>query len=177
MLISEFEGPSPISLADAGEVNYQRMGTFRQLLEAHNDPDGKLINVLDIPTRVSDPINAKALHSHLRACQTPTNGVPLVLQESFNRGHTGLTWGLAATRGTNHTWHIDAEGFATYINVVAGTKLWIIARPAERDILGDVKFFTEGFRVNRTRPAHCTVEAILLQSGDGLYVLRLFFFS
>jgi hypothetical protein len=40
-----------------------------------------------------------------------------------------IRWGLAATTGALHWWHIDSDGFGTYIDVKTGLKWWIVAKP------------------------------------------------
>ena len=39
-----------------------------------------------------------------------------------------IRWGLAATAGALSWWHIDSNGFATYLDPKAGTKFVIVAR-------------------------------------------------
>ena len=40
-----------------------------------------------------------------------------------------IRWGIAATTGALHWWHIDSDGFGTYIDVKTGLKWWIVAKP------------------------------------------------
>ena len=37
-------------------------------------------------------------------------------------------WGLAATAGALSWWHLDSNGFGTYVDTKAGLKWWIVAR-------------------------------------------------
>ena len=39
-----------------------------------------------------------------------------------------IRWGIAATTGALHWWHLDSEGFGTYIDTRAGLKWWIVGR-------------------------------------------------
>ena len=39
-----------------------------------------------------------------------------------------IRWGIAATTGALHWWHLDCEGFGTYVDTRAGLKWWIVGR-------------------------------------------------
>lgn len=57
---------------------------------------------------------------------------------AFNEGHIGfslndpplgdMNWALVATNGSLSWSHIDADGLATWIYPITGTKLWALAR-------------------------------------------------
>ena len=40
-----------------------------------------------------------------------------------------LSWGLAATKFATSRLHIDDQGFTTMIQILAGSKYWVVARP------------------------------------------------
>ncbi|KAG6914138.1 hypothetical protein DXG01_002233 [Tephrocybe rancida] len=46
---------------------------------------------------------------------------------------TEMRWGLASTGGTYHHFHINADGYGTFMVVDHGYKLWFLASPKSRD--------------------------------------------
>ena len=71
-----------------------------------------------------------------------------------------LRWNLAATKGAFHPWHIDSDGYGTFVNVVTGAKWWIVARP--KDVLNTTSAFLQDAQDK------FEYEAILLQPGSEL---------
>jgi hypothetical protein len=83
-----------------------------------------------------------------------------------------VRWGLAATAGAFHHWHIDSEGFGTFVEPMAGAKWWIVARPMkdlnfqpfnETSVLLDPKF-----DLYKGGKGLYDVEAILLRPSSRL---------
>ncbi|KAH6887774.1 hypothetical protein BKA70DRAFT_1122083, partial [Coprinopsis sp. MPI-PUGE-AT-0042] len=74
-------------------------------------------------------------------------------------------WSLVAFNGALHYFHIDSDGFGTWVEVKTGLKLWVIARPKDESIpsFGDVdgflKVFGQGMSPN---PDYWTIEAVVL---------------
>lgn len=60
-----------------------------------------------------------------------------------------MRWALAATKDAQHFWHIDSDGFATYIVPQCGKKLVFVGKPknwtASRsyDSFADSNLFSE----------------------------------
>lgn len=83
-----------------------------------------------------------------------------------------IRWGLAATAGAFHHWHIDSDGFGTFIDPIAGSKWWIVARPIgnlKRDWFTETSWLkNEAFDLNKDGKGLFDVEAILLQPGSRL---------
>jgi hypothetical protein len=77
-------------------------------------------------------------------------------------------WGLAATGGAYHAWHLDCDGFATYIYVKTGSKWWTVGRPKNCVSIADTTLFTGDFEVNRMNMDLFDYEAIYLRSDCGL---------
>lgn len=88
----------------------------------------------------------------------------------FPTGH--FRWGLAATAGAFHTFHVDSNGLGTYISPVEGSKWWIVARPIgslDHSTFEDVGFFlNKSFSVNGNGAGVFALEAILLEPGTTL---------
>lgn len=77
-------------------------------------------------------------------------------------------WGLAATSGAHHLWHIDCDGFGTYIDTQAGAKWWIIARPKDSLHFSQTTLFTESYDLGTPNLDKWDTEAVLLRPGSRL---------
>ena len=78
-------------------------------------------------------------------------------------------WGLAATSGAHHLWHIDCDGFCTYIDTQTGAKWWIVAKSKD----GSTHFshptvFTEAYDISSANEEKWDLEAVLLRPGSRL---------
>lgn len=77
-----------------------------------------------------------------------------------------LRWGLCATKGASHLWHIDSNGFGTFIDVKTGQKLWIMAHPKEGRTFADITLFLgDGYQLEEPNEGLWDLEAILLEPG------------
>ncbi|RXW19485.1 hypothetical protein EST38_g6372 [Candolleomyces aberdarensis] len=75
-------------------------------------------------------------------------------------------WSLAATEGAHHYYHIDSRGDGTFIDVVQGQKIWVVAEPKEKMKETSVKLWTEeNLDVTFLDPSQWNVEAVLLTEG------------
>ncbi|TFK63732.1 hypothetical protein BDN72DRAFT_902152 [Pluteus cervinus] len=154
-----------VPTSDASNEHY-RLGTLIDIAENSDLPEDKqrLMNILSIPlgwataTELGLQSDEQARRTHIKNCKLFTDAVKEL---------SGRFWGLAATDGTFHQWHVDANGFATFIDVHAGLKLWIIATPLNPDDLANPTF-TAGFQVYHAMPKNCRIEAVILTAGDGL---------
>ncbi|KAF8220480.1 hypothetical protein L208DRAFT_1202251, partial [Tricholoma matsutake] len=76
-------------------------------------------------------------------------------------------WGLAATSGAHHLWHIDCNGFCTYIDTQTGMKWWIIAKPKFGSMhFSDAMLFTEEYNISAANLEKRDLEAVLLCPGS-----------
>jgi hypothetical protein len=88
-----------------------------------------------------------------------------------------LRWGLAATEGAFSTFHIDSDGFGTYVSCVNrnGSKWWVIAGPKDRSNLSAFASFKLAWQffnamgADKTVLEEAHVEAVLLRPGTRLY--------
>lgn len=92
-----------------------------------------------------------------------------------------IRWGLAATTGALHWFHIDSDGFGTYIDVQTGMKWWIVGKPkkhisSEASSPYDFSEFARigllmesGFELEEPCTSIMDLEAILLTPGTRLY--------
>jgi hypothetical protein len=76
---------------------------------------------------------------------------------------------LAATTGAVSFFHLDANGFATWIDVHTGAKYWILARPKKHHDFTKMTLFT-GHSYDQGGPnKDCwDLEAVLLLPGTCL---------
>jgi hypothetical protein len=80
-------------------------------------------------------------------------------------------WSLVAFNGALHYFHIDSDGFGTWVEVKTGLKLWVIARPKDDsipsfgDIDGFLKILGDGKSPNRD---HWILEAVVLAPNTRL---------
>ena len=83
-----------------------------------------------------------------------------------------LHWKLAATKDAYHVWHLDSDGCATFVNVVSGSKWWIVARPKgtlDCDTFNTTSLFVhKDFHLDSPCTDLFDVEAVLLQPGSQL---------
>ena len=154
-----------------------RVGTVADILKASQSEDSKILNGLSFidPSagiqRSSFSTDSYAFVTGLNQEGWPKRPTPI--------GH--LRWNLAATKGAFHPWHIDSDGYGTFVNVVAGSKWWIVARPKDGldvDIFNTTSIWLdEEFDIDKSCETLFDVEAILLRPGSELCVHFFNFFS
>jgi hypothetical protein len=94
----------------------------------------------------------------------------------YPTGH--MRWGLAGTAHAVSMLHMDSDGFATFVQVMCGKKLWSLYRPDPEFPLSNPNALLDSnlFQLDNIPPdAKSGLEAVVLRPGDMLYVL--FFFS
>src|SRR5271169_4001099 len=123
--------------------NHTLQGTLQQLLDSSkietiDGKGGKILNALNFPM----PEEGLGWNPFLSdsAAWRGTKGWPdcnkLQLPPMAD-----IRWGLAATTGALHWWHIDSDGFGTYIDVKTGSKWWIVAKPKRNESLNPLPLF------------------------------------
>lgn len=157
------------SISSEGPVT--KKGVSRDIL-ANAIPEGKILNGLDFPMW-KDAEWERSFYAtdmlawdHLRGrlhCAGPTTPYPT----------EHMRWGLAATAHTFTSLHIDSDGFATFIQIMCGKKVWVVFRPSPDLPLWNTNVFTNGdfFQHDKIpENAQFGLEAIVLRPGDQLYV-------
>lgn len=133
------------------------------ILKASQSKDSKILNGLSFP----DPwagIHRSPFSSEAYALNS------VYQQEGWVKAGLStehLRWNLAATKDAFHNWHIDSDGYGTFVDVISGSKWWIVARPKNRlnvEILNNTSIFLD----RKITYGQLDVEAILLQPGSGL---------
>ena len=86
-----------------------------------------------------------------------------------------LIWGLAGTKGATSMTHIDDDGFATALRIMAGAKYWVVMNSGkpkqENDHAGDlnsIDAFPLDFNYGDSGAGFFEAEGVLLTTGDVL---------
>lgn len=151
-------------------------GHAKDLLD-NATPDGKILNGLDFPmwknaqwdrsAYATDMVAWDYLHGN-QYCGTAS--------EPYPTGH--VRWGLAGTAHATSMFHIDSDGFATFVEVKCGKKLWAVYRPSPTLPLSDINVFSlsEYFQLDGIpEKAPFGLEAVILRPGDLLFVFFISF--
>jgi hypothetical protein len=101
-------------------------GTLLDMQEAHMS-SGKILNLLDLPMAIFSGC-LKGLSSDCTAFQKTLQGPMCKKRVEYPVVET--VWGLAATTGAVSVFHLDANGFVTWINI-AGAKYGILGQAKE----------------------------------------------
>jgi hypothetical protein len=88
-----------------------------QLLEAALTSDGKIINALEFPMGTASVSPTPKFSTDLVAWDIVSRGFPPPIGD--------IRWGLAATPGARSWFHIDSNGFNTFIDIKCGFKAWM----------------------------------------------------
>lgn len=141
-------------------------GTLLDVKEAH-DKQGKILNVLDLPIAIASS-SPKGLSSDRAAFQR-TLQAPMC-KKRVEYPVVEMVWGLAATAGAVSYFHIDANGFATWIDVKTGSKYWILAKPKPKKPLdfAATSLFTCHYDQEAVNEDKWDLEAVLLLPGSRL---------
>lgn len=140
-----------------------RKGTLRQMLECSKLPDGKALNALQFPMG-EEALARSPFSTEIEAWQATKGRPDCDGEDSMPAPH--LRWGLCATKGASHLWHIDSNGFGTFIDVKTGQKLWIMAHPKEGRTFADITLFLgDDYQLEEPNEGLWDLEAILLEPG------------
>ena len=139
-------------------------GTPQDLIDESRNTKGKILNALELPLEFSPltpiPKFSSDLKSWFATQRFKTNNTDTL----YPTGH--LRWALASLAGARTWWHIDSNGFLTFLKVMCGYKIWIVIHDERGDLIKICAF--EDFVLDEV--GNYRVEAILLQPGTILYV-------
>ena len=138
-----------------------RIGTVADILKASQSPDSKILNGLSFKNPFAG-IQRTSFTSDAHALAATFN------QEGWLKKPAPiehLRWSLAATKDAFHPWHIDSDGYGTFVDVMTGSKWWIVARPKSSE---KVDIFNTTTAFLEDGPDRFEVEAILLLPGSKL---------
>jgi len=154
-------------------------GTLQQLLDCSQmeGGKGKILNALQFPMPEQGLGENPFATDSVAWCGT--KGWP-DCGEAVLPPTSDIRWGLAATTGAVHWWHIDSDGFGTYIDVKAGMKWWIVAKPkahislrgsSQHDFseFGSIDLFTRpDYKMEDPNTSMWDLEAVVLTPGTRL---------
>jgi hypothetical protein len=146
------------------ESSRHQKGTLNDMLTCHREKT-KILNALDFPM-LSAPHPPTSIASDLEVFHS-TVDLPMCARTVLFPV-TSTRWGLAATSGAHHLWHIDCNGFCTYIDTQTGQKWWIVARPKNSSDFSCTGLFTDQFRIDAANLNKWDLEAVLLLPGSRL---------
>lgn len=154
-------------------------GTLQDLIDAGRDPMSRILNALSFPMGWVGWF--PELHASEMVAWRATEGMPFAKEDcSLPTAH--YNFGLAATRGAHHWWHIDGP-FGTSLSVKSGGKFVFVWRPscegrplaaADFDAFGSPDLFSSpNFDLEKGSHPHWSVEGIYLPAGSQLWVFHL----
>ncbi|KAG6883683.1 hypothetical protein C0993_004691, partial [Termitomyces sp. T159_Od127] len=78
-----------------------------------------------------------------------------------------MRWAIASTGATTHYWHVDSDGFGTFIQVVTGCKIWYVATPKSGlfDDFADVSLFTHEYDISAANDERWNIARLVLVPG------------
>ena len=151
-----------------GDMSAQlRVGTLEDILNMAQDPDGAIVNGPSFPLPLS-AVKRDKLSSEVEAWRL-TEGLPFCRDKALYPT-AAMRWGLAATAGARHWLHLDCDGLGTVVDLLCGSKWWILLKPhlyGEPDSTAHIDLFLDNFDpsvVVKTWDA----EAVLLTPGTRL---------
>jgi hypothetical protein len=152
-----------ISNSFEAESSRHLKGTLKDVLRCHKE-GSKILNALDFPM-LSTPHPPTSFVSDLVAFGATVD--LLMCSHTISFPIASTRWGLAATSGAHHLWHIDCNGFCTFIDTQTGAKWWIVAKPKDGSIhFSAATLFTEDFDIDKANLEKWDLEVILLLPGS-----------
>ncbi|KAG6848876.1 hypothetical protein H0H93_013252 [Arthromyces matolae] len=78
-----------------------------------------------------------------------------------------MRWAIASTGWTLHSWHVDANGYGTFVFVVAGIKIWFVAIPKDGcfDSFFSPNLYTGDFDVRKPHSDRWVIKRLVLEPG------------
>lgn len=145
-----------------------QIGTLEDLYWHSLLPNGRILNALEFP----GPGNAKnpdvQLSSDTVAWDQTQELKPFCKKATSEKPLSDIRWGLAATAGAITNWHIDTNGFCTYIDVQEGAKWWVVAQERkEGPSFASTNLYTK-FDPQEVNLNLWEVHAVYLTPGDRL---------
>jgi hypothetical protein len=152
-----------IAIEGSNYAERQVWGTLQLLHQHAQMQDGRVLNALDFPL-ASGPSPSLYIASDLRAWDS-TMDSPLATR-SIEYPINHMRWGLAATKGAQHTWHIDSMGVGTCIQVKTGAKWWVVGRPKDgREDIINIDDESVDVEISASNDNIWNVEGMLLKPG------------
>ena len=141
----------------------QVIGSLQLLYEHAHVPDGRVLNALDFPL-ASGPSPSLQIASDLRAWDSTMDSPLSARTVEYPLNH--MRWGLAASKGAQHTWHIDSMGVGTCVQVKTGSKWWVVGSPKKgRNDIMHIDDESVDVKLSASNDDIWDLEAMLLKPG------------
>jgi hypothetical protein len=145
-------------------VNVHVQASAKDIIEGVERGSTEVLNLLDCPvspSRIQTPVGI----------DTGSVAAPEYLGEFT----TDLRecWGIMCTKDATSPFHMDKAGSVTFLELLSGAKLWIIAYPRDPSIVPSTETIIQGFEKDFVDNNVFTVLSIILRPGQTLYGLFL----
>ncbi|KAG6873008.1 hypothetical protein C0995_003969 [Termitomyces sp. Mi166 len=138
-----------------------RKGSLVDLFAAASSTLSKALSALNLPAK-HDPFPELPISGEWFAWDEVT-GQSSYCDSSELYPLRDMRWALASTGSAHHYWHIDANGFGTFVRVETGLKLWFLARPKSGSFedFATVEIFTDKFLLYESNSDLWDVELVV----------------
>lgn len=161
----DFSIPVPSGISNAIR---SKVGTPQDLLQTLEAAHPKALNALDFPL-TDDPFAPEKFSSD--GVSWPWTIGYAFCKRDEHKPISDIRWGLAATSGAFHEFHVDTGGFGTFVAPDCGTKLWVPLTLKDEsqgrvfDFLAMTDMFYENFNISLPPPKDWVYDLVVLQSG------------
>ena len=144
----------------------QVKSTLEDVLRHANDQEGRALNALDLPMDDGVVQIPSALSSDKFSWRYTINKKLCKASDRFPS--SAMRWALVSSSGTHSSWHTDADGLSTMVEIQneEGLKIWFVA--VERECgkpFSGLSTFLHNFDVDEPNTDRWDVEAIILTPG------------
>jgi hypothetical protein len=140
--------------------------TLEDILRHANDEEGRALNALNLPMEVGGAQVPSSLASDEWAWKHTINKKLCKATDRFP--NSAKRWALVSSSGTHSSWHTDADGLCTMVEVQneGGLKVWFVAveREGEKPF-SELTTFLRDWDVDKPNTEKWDVEAIILTPG------------
>jgi hypothetical protein len=150
----------------AGNYNSKQiLISLQQFLDMITNPrTRRAINILDLP--VVGP-NAEMGDYLVLVAWNAVGDRPYFRSLPFPQND--FSWFIAASAGTSHGWHVDAEGLNTDLQVLVGQKVWFVAVPATTFLPSSFLYYARPLQgYERKLPSGWRIFVVLLTQNSHL---------
>jgi hypothetical protein len=148
-----------------GSVDVHVQASAKDIIEGIERGSTEVLNLLDCPvspSRIQTPVGIA----------TGSVAAPEYLGE-FSVDLRDC-WGIMCTKDATSTFHMDKAGCVTYLELLNGAKLWIIAYPRDPSIVPSTEAIIQGFETDFVDNEVFTILSIILRPRQTLYVLFIY---
>jgi hypothetical protein len=132
------------------------------------DPEGPIINALDLPSSPSRTCEPPPSLSTDLAAFSATIDRPYC-NENHPYPQRSMRWQLCALQHANSRFHIDCGGFSTHVRCICGGKLWFLATAIEGHSIGEIdSMMPEHYNLDLPPGKRWVIEVVPILPGSTL---------